>query len=327
MSGGSVAYNLRPSKAVERNLFVDLLGRVGRYSNISDYSYFSLGGPFLEDFKIIHAALRISKLTCIEGDPEVVKRQRFNVPVSDLKFYEGRIDSFLSTFFPDGPCIVWFDYASPRQFDQQFTEFSALLRKLAHGDVFKITLNANPSALAAKNDGEAPDQLWARQMEKFKSRAPRYAPADLRPEDMKASIFPSTLMRAVHRAVELARVPKGVIVLPLASFSYVDTHQMLTVTGIILDEVEVENFLQSTRIRHWPFANLGWADIPRPISVPDLSLRERLRLEGLMPKATAEELAIELGYQISDAQHDTNRMLQSFTEYYRLLPQYSRVVL
>ena len=327
MSGGNVAYNLRPSKAVERNLFIDLLSRFGRYANISAYSYYSLGGPFLEDFKLVHAALRLSKLTCIEESGEVVKRQRFNIPVSDMVFFEGNVNSFLADFFPDDACIVWLDYASPRQLDQQMTEFSSLLRKLAPGDVFKITLNANPSALAVKQDGDSPEQLWERQMEKFRSRAPRYAPADLTPEGMRASTYPSTLMKSLHRAFELARIPKGIVVQPLASFVYVDTHQMLTFAGALLRDNEVDGFFEKTRLSHWPHASLAWTDAPKSIAVPELSLRERLRLEAMMPKATADDLVAELGYQITDDQRATKLMLESFKEYYRMLPQYSRVVL
>lgn len=327
MSGGNVAYNLRPSKAVERNLFVDLLSRIGRHSNISDYSYFSLGGPFLEDFKLVHAQLRLSKLTCIEEDGEVLKRQRFNVPVNGISFFEGDVNAFLADFFPEDACIVWLDYASPRKMDQQLTEFSSLLRKLAPGDIFKITLNANPSTLASKGERESPEQLWIRQAEKFSARVPRYAPANIVPDDMRASIYPETLMKSLHRAAELARVPKGIKVQPLASFVYADTHQMLTLTGVLLRDEELDGFLESTRLSHWPFSNFNWTDRPKSIAVPDLSLRERLRLEAMMPKATADDLAAGLGYQIANNQHATKDMLESFKEYYRLLPQYSRVVL
>lgn len=327
MSGGNVAYNLRPSKTVERNLFIDLLGRVGRYSNVSDFSYFSLGGPFLEDFKLVHAALRLSKLTCIEENEEVVKRQRFNVPVSGMSIFEGNVNAFLASFFPVDACVVWLDYASPRQLDQQLTEFSTLLRKLSPGDIFKITLNANPSALAAKQDGDSPEQLWRRQLDKFRRRAPRYVPSDLKAEDMRASHFPATLMRLLHRAFELARVPRGIVVQPLASYAYTDSHQMLTFTGILLQDTEVETFFEKTRLRYWPYANLDWSDSPRSITVPELSLRERLRLESMMPKASSDDLIEALGYQIADGEHATREMIESFRDYYRLLPQYSRVVI
>lgn len=327
MSGGNVAYNLRPSKAVERNLFVDLLARIGRHSNISAYAYYSLGGPFLEDFKLVHAALRISNLTCIEENLEVVKRQRFNAPVAGMNFFEGSVNSFLSGFFPEESSVVWFDYASPRQIDQQLTEFSTLLRKLSPGDVCKLTLNANAATLAAKQEGDSPEAAWARQLAVFKARVPRYAPADIVDDDMRAARYPLILLKAIHRAIELARLPSNLVVQPLSSAVYSDTHQMLTFTGIVLDSTEVETFMESTRLRSWPFGVLDWEKEPVRISVPDLSLRERLKLEALMPRTTSEQLKEELGYEIADDQEATKMLLESFVSCYRLLPQYSRVVI
>ncbi|WP_407928292.1 O-methyltransferase, partial [Collimonas silvisoli] len=55
MSGAYVPYHLRQNKAVDRQLFVDLLTKLNRYKAIGDYSYVSFGGPYLEDFKLVHS--------------------------------------------------------------------------------------------------------------------------------------------------------------------------------------------------------------------------------------------------------------------------------
>jgi hypothetical protein len=52
-TGGSIPYHLRQNKAIDRNLFTDLLSRIGRYKNISDYTYYGFGGPYMEDFKVL----------------------------------------------------------------------------------------------------------------------------------------------------------------------------------------------------------------------------------------------------------------------------------
>ena len=85
MSGGAVAYHLRENKAIERGLFIELLTRVGRVANISDYTYIGFGGPFLEDFKALHASLRIAKMISIEMDENVCKRQAFNRPADFIE--------------------------------------------------------------------------------------------------------------------------------------------------------------------------------------------------------------------------------------------------
>ena len=45
-------YHLRPNKAIDRFLLVDLLRHVP-YEERKRYEYIGLGGPFLEDFKIM----------------------------------------------------------------------------------------------------------------------------------------------------------------------------------------------------------------------------------------------------------------------------------
>ena len=131
MSGGSVSYHLRPNKAVERNLFVNVLRVISRYKNISSYHYYGMGGPFMEEFKLLHAENRISRMTCIEESEEVAKRQKFNSPISGIDFFLGPISAFIPTFFPVDPTIIWLDYTTPKQLVQQLTELTTVLRRLA----------------------------------------------------------------------------------------------------------------------------------------------------------------------------------------------------
>jgi len=111
-SGATLPYHLRQNKAIDRNLFIDLLGRIGRYRNISDYQYIGFGGPFLEDFKLLHASLRLKNMTSLEQSEEVVKRQKFNKPVSSINPLKKTSGEYLTEFDFDSPSIVWFDYTS-----------------------------------------------------------------------------------------------------------------------------------------------------------------------------------------------------------------------
>ena len=62
MSAGTLPYHLRQNKAVDRAVFIDMLMRIHTYISVRDHAYVSLGGPFLEDFRIIHAALGIRRM-------------------------------------------------------------------------------------------------------------------------------------------------------------------------------------------------------------------------------------------------------------------------
>jgi hypothetical protein len=67
-NGSSVPYRLRPNKAVDRELFLALLVRLAATMKIENHQYVGLGGPFLEDFRLIHARLGINDMVCIESE-------------------------------------------------------------------------------------------------------------------------------------------------------------------------------------------------------------------------------------------------------------------
>ena len=73
-TGSSLPYRLRPNKAVDRELFLSLLMRLAPKFALERYHYVGLGGPFLEDFRMIHGRLGIAKMTCIETEEQVHKR-------------------------------------------------------------------------------------------------------------------------------------------------------------------------------------------------------------------------------------------------------------
>ena len=69
--GSSLPYKLRPNKAVDRELFLGMLARLAASLKLENYRYVGLGGPFLEDFRLIHARLAIKDMVCIEMEKEV----------------------------------------------------------------------------------------------------------------------------------------------------------------------------------------------------------------------------------------------------------------
>jgi hypothetical protein len=334
MSGGAVAYHLRENKAIERNLFIDLLARVGRVENISEYTYIGFGGPFLEDIKSLHASLRINKMISIEGDENVWQRQKFNKPANFVDLRHSLSGDFIRSFDFSGHYVVWLDYTSPREIYQQLSEFRSLVGRLGRGDVVKITLNGNPQTLG----GTPGVELHAERKLEAERRLGDYCPADLQEEDVMASSYPSTLLKAVRKSLrEFASRASGEYFQPLSSFVYKDGgHQMLTVTGVVLDAKNGDDkarFFQNTRLDHWPFINADWQP-PTEISVPTLSAKERMALDAVLPlnrdeADPGEALASALGYlpsQANEAAH-TKLLLANYAKFYRAYPLFSRVVL
>lgn len=337
MSGSSIAYHLRENKAVERNLFVDQLAIVGRVHNISAYTYIGFGGPFLEDFKALHAELRITRMISIDKSANVIRRQKFNFPAKYVRFVESYSGQFIAEHDFSTPTIFWLDYTAPSAIKEQITEFRDLVSKLAANDVVKITINASPSTLGGKKTGAA---LHEERVEILKSRLDDFCPHDIQPSDLTPKNYPKKLLEAIRKSVtSLAGRTGNEYFQILSSFVYSDGgHQMLTVTGIIIDgssKEGLEKFLEASRIKHWPVHNISW-ESPIEISVPTLSPKERMLLDSQLPfskkpkgKSIGGKLVDVLGHIPGDEsqRNEVEKKLENYAKYYRAYPLFSRVVI
>ena len=330
MSGSNLAYHLRPNKAIDRNLFIAILERVGRVRNISGYEYIGFGGPMLEDYKALHAALRISRMHSIERDENTYRRQRFNRPASFVTLHNLHSDEFFRQHeFHEGGSVVWLDYTDS-QLRSQLDEFASVVSKLDCYDVVKVTLNANPANLGSEElkAHERPQARIATLMDRIGS----YAPPDLVAADMEAPRYPRTLQRCVKNAVgHLAARAGGRYFQILSSFVYADGQQMLTITGIVFKSPALAacaDFMQRARLKSWPFANLDWLP-PKQIAVPALTAKERMHLDGVLPFQRGDDAAWQarlkrrLGYSCGSSTED----LAHYARYYRAYPHFSRIVL
>lgn len=328
MSGGNIAYHLRPNKAVERALFIELLTRIGRTAfNISEYKYVGFGGPFMEDFKAIHAATRISDMVCIERDETVQARQKFNCPVSCVKFMLQDASTFIGEFESDVPTVAWLDFTSPGELKQQLDDTSNLVKKMAHGDIFKVSLNASVDALKEPVPGINQKELCKLRRATFEDRAGTDLPQGVKDDDFKADRYPTLLLKATNLAANRGVNHSGLIVQPLTAFRYSDSTTMLTATAIILDptKLDVANFPAESRLCYWPFASLDWK-YPYEIDLPVLSSRERMALESLQPDGTVPQ-ALEKFGSIIGPNGITHSAISSFWKYYRVYPEFVKVIL
>jgi len=333
MSGGStIPYHLRQNKAVERNLFIELLTRVGRVRNISGYEYIGFGGPFMEDHKILHAALRMEKMHSIERDQNTFLRQQFNYPAKFITLHCKESGEFFRTHnFSEQGTVVWLDYTAAEELNEQLNEFHGVVAKLDTFDVAKITLNASTLGLGQFADIKETEKA-AKRREVLVKRIPAYVPADLTDKDLKAKIYPTTLQRCVQNSLkDLSARISGLYFHPLSSFAYSDGQTMLTITGMVFkasDDIAVKKFVDDSRLALWPFANLEWLP-PHSIDMPALSAKERMKLDECLPvdknspASPAETLVNHLGFRPGAA----NGELSNYAKYYRQFPHFSKVIL
>lgn len=332
MSGSTIPYHLRQNKAVERNLFIELLARVGRVKNISDYEYIGFGGPFMEDHKALHAALRMRKMHSIEREKNTFLRQMFNYPAKFIQPHCKESGEFFRTHnFSDKGTVVWLDYTSAEDLNEQLNEFHGVVAKLDTFDVAKITLNASPLGLGQFS--EIPEiQRAAKRRETLRDRIPSFAPADLTDKDFQTKNYPTTLQRCVQNSLhDLSARNTELYFHPLSTFSYADGQTMLTITGMVFkasDDAKVQQFIADSRLDRWPFSNLEWSP-PMPISMPALSAKERMKLDECLPidEGTVNNPAEHLKNHLGFVPGANDGELSNYAKYYRQYPHFSRVIL
>lgn len=329
MNAQTLPYHLRPNKAVERSLFMDLLTMINAYRRISDYAYIGLGGPFLEDFKNIHESFEIKKMISIEMSESVYKRQLFNAPVNCIDCMIKISGEFIDDYLSEGNAIFWLDYSDPREILSQLDEIRRLIAKLIPGDIVKITLNSNPDAFLGRPRWLSGIKRWKQKravnefrLSEFEKRLPEYFPEGTTLNMMEEGPYATVLCKAVEIALKkgLQGVPRKVFQ-PLALFIYADSKRspMLTATGILLEESEVVDFFTRTNIRSWKFAKLDWG-APLEIKVPQLSIRERLCIDSMLPEYSGETI-----YRMFD--YIDRGELENYIRYYRHYPYFSKVLL
>jgi len=332
VSAAALPYHLRPHKAVDRRLFLDLLNRCERWRPLIRDAYLSMGAYPLEDHKLVHRMLGISRLIAFDDDENVVARQRFNRPVDTFRCFKRKsrelIDQ-LDQILSEAECadaeglIFWLDYTSPSQLGEQVREFETLLDKLKAGDIARITVNAH---LAALGDAKGPDgkhitadQLRQNRFGRLKARIGDYLPSDAKPSDMTPERLPLLISQAFGKAAGKALPVTGENTFaPLSVVRYSDGQQMLSMTGMVIPRTKKTELISRLDLASWPFASNDWRTVHR-LEVPDLTLRERLFLERAAATSDYGEVSEKLGFIFGD-DVELETFLENYKNYYRFYP-------
>ncbi|WP_348648345.1 O-methyltransferase [Rhizobium sp. BK491] len=329
-AGSSLPYRLRPNKAVDRELFLSLLMRLAPILSLEKHHYVGLGGPFLEDFRLVHARLGVGRMTCVETLPEVHKRQLFNRPVASIECVHKTLEDYLDGHDFETPAIVWFDYTEPKGITTQIERFARTIGTVPLGSVLRVTLNANPESLgkplasdisveigdAASGDRAAKPTVQEWRLARFKERVGQLFPSGLSPEGMTHKTYGASVLRVLKLAVEKEALNfrDRKIVWSLATH-YKDGQAMVTAALVVCAaaDASVEKLL-----KEWEF--LSTPDDPHRLDLPALSTLERLTMES--NDDVREKMAFDLPK--SDMGEDP---ITVFKKFYRIYPHFSRVEL
>lgn len=341
MSGASLPYRLRPHKAVDRRIFMELLTRYERWKPLDQHCYVSMAAYTMEDQKLVHRLLGIERLLAFDRDQTVVDRQLFNRPTNEARCIAATASEVVTdmeaTVRDAGIAdaagyIVWLDYTDPNQIGRQLRDFQGYAAQMAVGDIVKVTVNAAPSSWGAnkrhddREEGPAlREVLRARTYEKLRSRLGDLVAPEVQPEDLNDAGLAQALARAFSIAANRAIRPTNPLALePLSVVRYADGLQMLSITATVVERSRVADLRATLQLDSWAFGSSAWHDV-RYIAVPDLTVRERLFLER-NAHLTSGEIGEEVGFDFDSATGMAG-FLANYASYYRHYPMLSPVEL
>lgn len=314
-TGSSVPYKLRPNKAVDRELFLSLLTRLAPALALEGHHYIGLGGSFLEDIRLIHARLGIDRMTSVESEEEVHKRQIFNRPTATVECVHSTLEDYLDAHDFDRPAIVWFDYTAPKTVEQ-IGRFARTVGEVKLNSILRLTLNAQPGALGEPNPKLSGQALWEWRLEKFKDRLGSLCPTDITAAGMEKKTYGPSILRALFLAVEkevLSHADRKVVW--ALSTHYADGQPMVTATLIVCaaNDTVIEPLVKAWTFYSPPNETLR-------IDLPALSTLERLTMES------NDDAKTRLGFELPESALGEDPF-EVFKKFYRIYPHFSRVEL
>jgi len=326
-TGDHLPYQLRPNKAIERLLFVELLSRLDAALGISNtYEYFGFGGPQMEDFRLLNEYFPKMRMLSIEREEHVLKRQRFNGPHTNVRCRLQKSADFVSKFSARGKSIVWLDYTIPAERPAQVAEFQNLLRRVKEYSVVKITLNAAVATLGGQPGSR---KLQAERLETFLKDFSACFPNGLDELAVTANIFPATLLQVLEfAAAEVLRDRADWRFQPLTSATYADGQKMLTLTGIVGKRANLANILHCHKLITWEFLRGVWND-PIPIEVPELTLKEKIHVNQLLPKYEDDINFIhrKLGFFVDRDVNKSEEKLRNYVSFQKHYPHFGKIAI
>lgn len=317
------AYHLRPNKAADRFALLEAIRRlpmVGNSGGLEDYTYFGMGGPYLEDFRLLYEFCPEMPMVSIEENGEIYKRQKFNLPFRTLKLIKEEMSTYIRGYDPgEDKSIFWLDYTNLSY--SCFQDFTTLLEAVAPRSMIKVTLKSDPIDYWHFN----PPRIKKYKAEDFTKKFEHVMPNPSANPPRFAGKLANLIQEMLQIASEQVFPPtvSSRSFVPVSSFYYSDGTWMFTLTGIVCDNDETNEVKRV--FNNWEFANLEW-NRPTRIDVPVLSTKERLLLQSLLPAETnpGSKLQQQLGYLIEDDLDKTKDALTQYAAFHRYSPYFMK---
>lgn len=325
-------YHLRPNKYLDRQNFLSTLSKLEETLSFDNYVYVGFGSYLFDDFKLMHNRFNIKKMISLECDLKVAERAEFNKPFKCIEIIKESSTEYINSFSHDEKSnyIFWLDYTAPSELRMQFADFVTFIRNMEHGDILRITLNATPSSLGEER-GLAGEELRDKRLKTLKDRIEDYLPIDVDIDMLTTERYPRLLLKALKKAMHEALYEtqfQSLFPVPIASAVYQDGMQMLTFTLIVLDDHKQEEKIISKLFPVFcdnpnylkKIEAIIWED-PQIIAIPDLTTKEILEVNSMLPEENAElELSEKFSFVFNGPKN-----AKDYLKYYKNYPYFREV--
>ena len=332
MSGEDIPYQLRPNKFIDRQIFIDLLCRLVPAMGSNRYVYISMGGKHLVDHTAVYRHVGITKLFSFDLNGATVARQSVNKPIDSAVCQElssgnlaSAMDGILAGFEGATNVVVWLDYTNPHDRLTQLQELIEIAKRLQVGDIVRVTLNANLGSLDGpkgsgswKSDGFGTPQEY--RSARLKDQLGELVPVDV--VSVGDDDFPSVLSRCIGMAFSQVESERSdVSFMPVLNTTYRDGQRMVTVTCIVRPRKNSDGGLPN--LNSWNLIPGDWGQVTA-IAAPDLSIREKLRIDEHL-SLDVGVIAGKLGFDLGSSPERSLEVITSYKQLHRYYPSFHHV--
>ena len=286
------------------------------FFGISDYQYWGMGSVWFSDFILAHKTLNISKMISMEKSQEYVPRMEFNKPYSCIDILKGESSAILPRLLRDNDSrlIVWLDYDGNLS-KSVLQDLTVLTESVPNGSILLVTVNAVRKNLA---DTESPSSKEI--LKTLRSLLGDSVPNPLALSQLTQKNLPSLLALVLFNHLKRSTRISGRIerFIPLFNIAYKDDAQMMTVGGMIADEL-ADKLLAQSGFEDYEYKS---NEEQLVINIPHITLKEKLALDNLLPieeTLTADLVEETYSFRLNDAQ------LRDFQKYYLHYPTFGEL--
>jgi hypothetical protein len=321
-SFNEIDYLVRPSKQIERKIFIEILLKLSEFGYlIHKYTYLGFGSIFYADFILFHKYLHIDDMVCVEKAP-IPSRMDFNKPYEFIKLYLQPISSVIPLIDRSKKYFVWLDYDTVLTPDV-FNDLSSIIQILPKESIIFVTVESdlkglyreylNPDLISEYDENEKKENLTVA----LQKEIGKYLDSEIKKSDLVPSKIPKIFSIALNNFIDsCVLVQKDLSYIKLINFQYKDSTQLITIGGII-DSKNQKQKLEESNFYDFNLLSSGKEQII--INAPPITIREKNYLEKNID--TLRKNCSEKDFSLDIFELDS-QVIQTFIQFHRYYPSY-----